>query len=80
MLERNISDEQSHKEPHQHERALTAVFFCAQQENACEDPDDAGVAEHRELWDHGVEKRAGDVVLDPVKNAPVERHGRAAPF
>ena len=80
---RNIpgfADEQSRKESHQHERALTAVFFCAQQENACEDPDDAGVAEHRELWDHGVEKRAGDVVLDPVENAPVERHGRAAPF
>ena len=60
MLEHNISDEQSRKESYQHERALTAVFFCAQQENACEDPDDAGVAEHRELGDHGVEKRAAD--------------------
>ena len=80
MLERNISDEKSREQTHQHERALTAVFFRAQQEYTCEDPDDASVAEHRELWDHGVEKRAGDVVLDPVKNAPVERHGRAAPF
>ena len=80
IFQAGITHQHTGDKPHKQENALPAVFFCAQQENACEDPDDAGVAEHRELWDHGVEKRAGDVVLDPVKNAPVERHGRAAPF